>query len=149
MSAFPKPDYTFDEYLDCFLAFLQQKKLKGTYERGYILFAVYELEPHFTMAILEERVRQYKYRISKATLYHTLELLMEAGLLMKHYFSNQAQPQYEKLYNNKTHAHLCLNKAQKVIDFSDSRIDEIIKDIGKQYNVSPTRYSFVVYCEEE
>ena len=148
MKAKAKPDYTFDEYLERFLAFLSQRKLRNTHERNMILHSVYDSETHFTVDSLKENLHQKKYFVAKTTLYSTLNLLIEADLIIKHYFSSQTLPQYEKLLANGTHNHIYMEDTQQVIDFSDPRIDEIIKDIERIHNVSSMRHSFVVYCEK-
>jgi len=142
-------DSTFDEYLDCFLTFLKQRNLRGTHERTVILKSVYESEKYFTIDSLNEHLRQKKQYLSKGTLYATLNLLVEAELVVKHYLPNQAIPQYEKLFANNSHCHIYMEDTQTIIGFSDSRIEKIIKNIAKKHNISPTRYSFVVYCDRE
>ena len=147
MDAYLNPDCTFDEYLACFLAFLKQRNLRITHERSVILNSIYESEKYFTVDSLRERLRQKKQYLSKTTLYGTLYLLVEAKFITKHHFSNQAMPQYEKLYANNAHSHIYITDTQTIIEFSDNRIEEIIKDIAKKHNISPTQYSFIVYCD--
>ena len=142
-------NYTFDEYLECFLEFLEQQKLRKTHERNMVLHSVYDMKTHFTVDVLEKNLHKKKYYVTKTTLYRTLNLLIEAGLLVKHYFSNQTLPQYEKLYAKGTHNHIYMEETRQIIEFSDNRIEQIIKDIEKTHNVSSHKHFFVLYCRKK
>lgn len=138
-------NYTFDNYLESFHLFLEQKKLRKTYERNLIAQTIYESQSHFTFLSLMEKLHHQKHYISKATLYKTLTMLINAGLVNKHNFSVNAKPQYEKVYIG-NHNHIYMEETSKIIEFSDSRIEEIIKSIEKEYGVVSTRHSFIIYC---
>jgi Fur family ferric uptake transcriptional regulator len=149
MNARSNRNYSFDRYSKRFLEFLKQKNLRNTYERESILLSIYELEPHFTIDSLKQYLRQNKYHISKSTLYNTLILFVEAGLIAKHHFPTQTTPLYEKLYAEKTDNHIYIEETQTIIEFSDKRIEKIIKNIEKKYKISPTRHSFIIYCDNK
>jgi len=149
MDAYLNSDCTFDEYLACFLTFLKQRNLRGTHERTVILKSVYESEKYFTIDSLMECLRQKKQYLSKTTLYGTLYLLLEAKFITKHHFFSSQSTQYEKLSSNETHNHIYMEDTKTIIEFSDSRIEEIIQDIGNQHNISPLRHSFIIYCDSK
>jgi Fur family ferric uptake transcriptional regulator len=139
-------DYTFDEYLKLLRIFLRKNKMRNTYERVVILRSVYEQQTHFTIDSLKEYLREKKHYVSETTLYLTLKLLTDIGLVIKHHFSAQSVPQYEKFYTNRTHNHIYMEDTQTVIEFSDSRIEVIIKDMEEKYNMYSTKHSFIIYC---
>ncbi len=139
-------NYTFDEYVNHFHVFLEEHNLRKTYERNIILHTIYEFEEHFTIDLLQEHLKYKKYHVSRTTLYKTLNLLIDAGLIIKHHFPSQATPQYEKSHITGTHNHIYMEDTNIVMEFSDSRIEEIIKSIESKYNVSAIRHSFIVYC---
>ena len=58
-----------------------------------------------------------KFRVSRATLYNTIILLIDAGLVIKHQFGNNIA-QFEKAFNNRYHEHLICQKCGKVEEFA-------------------------------
>ena len=83
------------------------------------------------------------YRVSRATLYNTIELLLECGLVRKHQFG-QNQAHYEKSYFDKQHDHVILSNGE-VIEFCDPRIQSIKKTIEEVFNIEITNHSLYFY----
>ena len=141
-------DYIFDQYLVCFHAFLDKHHLRKTYERNVILLAVYDFDKHFTIEDLYKQLKRNKCHVSQTTLYKTVSLLVEAGLLLKHYFPSEPSAQYEKFFNVIAHNHVYMEDTDEVFEFSDERIKDIITDIEKKHNIKVSRHSFTVYCKK-
>ena len=74
------------------------------------------------------------YRVSRATLYNTIELLLESGLVRKHQFGD-TYSQYEKCYFNNQHDHLIITDTGEVKEFCDPRIQSIKNNIEEIFNV--------------
>ena len=92
-----KIDPIFDEYLEYFHAFLDSKKLNVTQERNMILRSVYEMETLFTKELLKEYLRKKNRCVSISTLYSTLELFLESGLLKKDRIASKKKEQQYKI----------------------------------------------------
>ncbi|MBP1676053.1 MAG: ferric uptake regulator, Fur family [Bacteroidetes bacterium] len=137
-----KKDYSFGEIKEVFNDYLKKKNLRRTSERYAILEYIYMRKGHFDAEMLHTDM-QNEYRVSLATVYNTLELLISCNLIVKHTFAGQTA-QYEKTFGNSMHHHLVCSKCGAVKEFSDDNIRSKIQN--KTFaSFSVTHYSLYLY----
>ena len=94
-----------EEVKNIFSGYLAKMSLRKTPERFAILEEIYKRNDHFDAEALYIHMKNQNYRVSRATVYNTLELLVNCDLIVRHQF-DQKLAQYEKSYGYKQHDHL-------------------------------------------
>ena len=108
-----------------FTEYLNLHGHRKTPERFAILDTIYSIDSHFDMETLYTRMaEEEKFRVSRATLYNTILLLLDAHLVVKHQFGNCSQ--YERCYCSRTHHHQICTQCGKVEEVQDDLLREQI-----------------------
>jgi len=132
-----------------FEEFLKLKELKFTSERKLILKAIFSFHKHFDVEELFEKLREQGNNVSRATIYRTIPLLLQSGLLSETLrCQDKNKIRYENIFNKKHHDHLVCVKCGKIIEFFDERIEKIQEEVCRQYNFVPIEHRLRIkgYC---
>ena len=113
-----------------FTEYLENHSQRKTPERFAILDEIYSLREHFDIEHLYKILLSKNHEVSRATVYNTIDLLLDANLVMKHQFG-KSLALYEKSYAYKQHDHLICNDCGYVFEFCDPRIQQIQSMIGE------------------
>ena len=99
-------------------------KLRATPERFAVLDAVLQSQGHFDADNLYYRMITKGIKVSKATVYNTLELLQDCGLVSKYRFAENTS-RYEKAFGRPHHHHMICLECGDIIEFVNERLEKI------------------------
>jgi len=135
---------TYNDVKIIFEQYLEAHAYRKTPERFAILEEIYKRSDHFDAETLYYEMKNNNYRVSRATVYNTLEILVNCELVKKHQFGKNLA-QYEKSYRFKQHDHLICVNCGKVLEFCDPRIQTIKDMIGQYFHFNITHHSLNLY----
>ncbi len=122
--------------LKIFREHLRRHNMRFTPEREVILKEVFSRHDHFTVDDLYLALRE-KHRISRASLYRTIPLLIAAGLLTE-VFQQNGQASYEHIYGHEHHCHLRCLECGEIVEFAEPYLNRLEQRLARehQYQIS-------------
>lgn len=133
-----------------FLSFLHQKQLRITAQREAIIDAAFSTDKHFTAEELLQWSRRRDKSVSRATVYRTLPLLTESGLVREMDFGKDHKFYDPNYAVHPNHSHIICQDCDKIVEFESEKIerleDEITHKLG--FSVKTQRLQITASCDE-
>jgi Fur family transcriptional regulator, ferric uptake regulator len=133
-----------------FLEFLAKKNLRLTAQRFAIIETVFGTDEHFTAEQLLEWSRARDRSVSRATVYRTLPLLTESGLVREMDFGKDYKFYDPNYADHPNHSHLICQDCNKILEFDSERIEKIEDEISQQlgFSLKSQRLQITGSCDE-
>jgi len=138
------PQQKIDEVRSIFQAYLKKRNKRQTPERFSVLEEIYKTDDHIDADELYIRLKQDGTRVSRATVYNTLELLIECELVVRHQFGKN-QAKYERAYSYWQHDHLICMDCNELFEFCDPRLQSIQEMVAEIYEFEIKHHSLNMY----
>lgn len=132
------------EAIEEFRRYLKKEKHRITPERFEVLDFALEYDGHFGADELYVKMKSNNSNVSRATVYNTLELLAACDLLSKRNFGEN-KTRYESNYERKSHDHLICTNCGAIKEFSEPKIEKIVKDVAEKLGFDSSGYSFNIF----
>ena len=126
-----------------FVQYLRDNNLKVTKERLMLLEELFNSTGHLDADSLLFQLRNQGKRVSRATIYRTLDLLVQCGLARKSRLGREHYV-YERVTPGKRHDHMVCTGCGKIIEFYDADLDERQRQVCLDHNFRPSFYSLQI-----
>lgn len=132
-----------DTLLKSFSDYLKNNKLRNTAERDAIFTTVCLTKDPFTLEMIWQQLENTNFHVSRATVYNTIELLLDAKIVVRHQFTSSIV-QYELKYIAEQHNHLICTYCGTVRKIKDEKLNNFFADY-KTSKFTPEYYSLYFY----
>lgn len=129
---------------DKFKDYLLTQGLKSTRQRETILDEFLRAGSHLSTEDLYLRLRSKNPRIGYATVHRTLKLFSECGIAEQRHFGD-GQARYEATAHDEHHDHLICTVCGKILEFEDSRIENLQNEVAESHGFSIERHRLELY----
>jgi Fur family ferric uptake transcriptional regulator len=133
-----------NKYQQIFISKLRNKGLEVTEERLKILEEVFSRHDHFDVETIVNKMNEERTGVSRATVYRTIELLLEFGFINKLVLGN-GSVRYEHIIGHSNHEHLICEVCGTILEVRIPELEKIQEEIALQNYFVPSRRTFNVY----
>jgi len=127
-----------------FASFLRAGDYRSTRERSQVLDAVLSSKGHFDADELYLKMKSAGQKVSRATVYNTLDLLLESGFISKYRFAEN-QSRYEKVFGRPHHDHLICLECGEITEFVNDKVAVVQSEICSEKKFKPQSATFQIF----
>jgi Fur family transcriptional regulator, ferric uptake regulator len=124
--------------------YIQEKKLRSTKERHVILTEIMRGSGHFDADEFYARLKSKGQKVSRATVYNTLDLLVDCGLISRESFGG-SHSRYEKAFGRPRHDHLICLECGEIIEFTNDKLNKLQEDVCREYSFKLQNASLQIF----
>ena len=129
---------------DVFIDFLAGKSLKLTRQREAVVDEIFGGSGHFEAEEIVQRLKKNRTRVSRATVYRTLELLLECQLVERLELGGSGS-YYEHIQLGEHHDHFICTRCGNVIEFHNDKLESILAEICNNFDIAETYHSLRIF----
>ncbi len=134
----------FEAAKEKFTHFLENNKNRKTPERFAILKEIYVNQHHFDAEELYIKMKRNAYRVSRATIYNTLDILVSCDLIRCHQFGNN-KTLYERSYGFDGHDHVICTSCGDIREFDDANVRNAVAEQGTTLGWKIERHAMNIF----
>ena len=146
----PMPDAGSKCAKERFIDFLTEKNLRVTAQRRAIIDTAFGTRQHFTAEQLLAWSRGRDKSVSRATVYRTLPLLTESGLVREMDFGQNYKFYDPNYAEHPHHNHIICQDCEKIVEFESEQLDDLEKEISHRlgFSAKAHRLQISAHCEQ-
>jgi Fur family transcriptional regulator, ferric uptake regulator len=135
--------------LDRFRRHLRDHRQPVTRQRDQVAQTVFQAEEHLSVEEITRRLKDQGEAVGTATVYRTLELLVESGLVRAHDFG-EGFKRYEAMPAQTHHEHLICQRCGRVVEFQNVQLERMLPMIADEHAYQHQRHRVEIYgvCSE-
>jgi Fur family transcriptional regulator, ferric uptake regulator len=130
--------------LDRFRRHLREHHQPVTRQRDLVAQVVFLSQEHLSVEEIRRRLKQQGQRVGTATVYRTLDLLVESGLARAHEFGEGFR-RYEPMTAQADHEHLICERCGRVIEFANERLERMLPVLADEHGFQHQRHRVEIY----
>jgi Fur family ferric uptake transcriptional regulator len=130
--------------LDRFRRYLRDHRQPVTRQRDLVAQTVFLSEDHPSVDVILQRLRERGEAVGTATVYRTLEVLVESGLVRAHDFG-EGFKRYEAMAAQAQHEHLICERCGRVVEFQNERLERILPIIADEHAFQHSSHRVEIY----
>ena len=137
------------EALEIFRRYLRERSLPVTSQREQVALVLFSAGGHLSVEDIEQLLRRRGQHVGKATIYRTLDLLAQSGMVHERDFGEGFR-RYERAPGHPHHEHLICLRCGKVVEFSNERLEKMKELIASEYGFQHRHHRLEIYgvCRE-